>query len=98
MHNFGSGSSGTMNNIIKYCNKNQCISGNNTPYLKKATAGNDPSITKVMRCASNVKNTRRHNCFTGVVSQNGAIILSSATVLSSATALSNTNCVNVGNM
>lgn len=72
MQSFGSGVNGSMNNIIKYCNNKQCISGNNTPYLKKATAGNDPTITKAMRCAWNVKNTKRHNCNIVVVGQNNA--------------------------
>ena len=60
--NVGYNNGGSMNNIIKYCNQKQCVSGNNTPYLKVVTAGNNPTITKATQCSTNIKNSRRHNC------------------------------------
>lgn len=38
---------------------------NNVSYSKKVTGGNDPTITKAMQCAANVRNAKSSNCYGG---------------------------------
>jgi len=50
----------TMFDINKYCENVFCNKESNIQYLKKATAGNDPTITKAMRYAEYVRRTPPH--------------------------------------
>lgn len=47
-----------MDAIMIMCKK-KC---NNVSYIKNVTGGNDPTITKAMRCAANVRNAKKSNC------------------------------------
>lgn len=38
---------------------------NNVSYSKKVTGGNDPTITRAMQCAANVRNAKSSNCYGG---------------------------------